>query len=230
MWVGVGRFERRSSSASASLALCGRFNQIRSPYSWITMRRALRKQRVFDFVPSYLKCENLDCAWNLPIGLNLFLVVQGSSSGLSFWSCFSWKPTRVLLRWVSFDCGPNSFTRDLVSSFHWPVSEVFWMGIVSRIEFSAIFFFLNTRKSILFFAVVRLYFAFPNFVQAFQVRLCMFRLFPCVFPLLQLKIAWEWLRWRKLVRTRLNTTVPQFFSSMISVPSLSELPVVVFFF
>ena len=27
----------------------------RSPYSWITMRRALRKGRVFDFVPSYLK-------------------------------------------------------------------------------------------------------------------------------------------------------------------------------
>ena len=41
--------------ARASLALCGRFNQFRSPYSWITMRRALRKQRVFDFVPSYLK-------------------------------------------------------------------------------------------------------------------------------------------------------------------------------
>ena len=57
LWVGrgVGRFERRSSSARASLALCGRFNQFRSPYSWITMRRALRKRRVFDFVPSYLK-------------------------------------------------------------------------------------------------------------------------------------------------------------------------------
>ena len=41
--------------ARASLALCGRFNQFRSPYSWITMRRALRKRRVFDFVPSYLK-------------------------------------------------------------------------------------------------------------------------------------------------------------------------------
>ena len=41
--------------ARASLALCGRFNQCRSPYSWITMRRALRKRRVFDFVPSYLK-------------------------------------------------------------------------------------------------------------------------------------------------------------------------------
>ena len=40
--------------ARASLALCGRFNQFRSPYSWITMRRALRKRRVFDFVPSYL--------------------------------------------------------------------------------------------------------------------------------------------------------------------------------
>ena len=42
--------------ARASLALCGRFNQFRSPYSWITMRRALRKRRVFDFVPSYLNC------------------------------------------------------------------------------------------------------------------------------------------------------------------------------
>ena len=54
LWVGVGRFDRRSSSARASLALCGRFNQFRSSYSWITMRRALRKRRVFDFVPSYL--------------------------------------------------------------------------------------------------------------------------------------------------------------------------------
>ena len=44
----VGRCPR------ASLALCGRFNQFRSPFSWITMRRALRKRRVFDFVPSYL--------------------------------------------------------------------------------------------------------------------------------------------------------------------------------
>ena len=41
--------------ARTSLALCGWFNQFRSPYSWITMRRALRKWRVFDFVPSYLK-------------------------------------------------------------------------------------------------------------------------------------------------------------------------------
>ena len=59
LWVGrgVGRFERRSSSTRASLALCGRFNQFRSPYSWITMRRALRKRRVFDFVPSYLNAE-----------------------------------------------------------------------------------------------------------------------------------------------------------------------------
>ena len=57
LWVGVGLFERRSSSARAPLALCSRFNQFRSPYSWITMRRALRKRRVFDFVPvpSYLK-------------------------------------------------------------------------------------------------------------------------------------------------------------------------------
>ena len=55
LWVGVGRFERRSSSARVSLSLCGRFNQFRSPYSWITMRRALRKRRVFEFVPSYLK-------------------------------------------------------------------------------------------------------------------------------------------------------------------------------
>ena len=47
--------ERPSSSARASLALCGRFNQFRSPYSWITMRRALRKRRGFDFVPSYLQ-------------------------------------------------------------------------------------------------------------------------------------------------------------------------------
>ena len=57
LWVGVGRFERRSSSARASLALCGRFNQFRSPYSGITMRRALRIRRVFDFVPSYTKWE-----------------------------------------------------------------------------------------------------------------------------------------------------------------------------
>ena len=55
LWVGVGRFQRPSSSARALLALCGRFNQFRSPYSWITMRRALRRRRVFDFVPSYLK-------------------------------------------------------------------------------------------------------------------------------------------------------------------------------
>ena len=48
LWVGVGRFERRSSSARASLALALRG---RSPYSWITIRRALRKRRVFDFVP-----------------------------------------------------------------------------------------------------------------------------------------------------------------------------------
>ena len=53
--VGVGRFARRSSSARASLALFGRFNQFRSPYSWITMRRALRKRRVFDFVPSCIE-------------------------------------------------------------------------------------------------------------------------------------------------------------------------------
>ena len=30
---------------------------VQSPYSWITMRRALRKRRVFDFVPSYLKAR-----------------------------------------------------------------------------------------------------------------------------------------------------------------------------
>ena len=29
--------------------------KFRLPYSWITMRRSLRKRRVFDFVPSYLK-------------------------------------------------------------------------------------------------------------------------------------------------------------------------------
>ena len=38
---------------------CGRFNQFRSPYSWITMRRALCKRRVFDFVPSYLNYIDL---------------------------------------------------------------------------------------------------------------------------------------------------------------------------
>ena len=63
LWVGVGRFERRSSSARASLALCSRFNQFRSPYSWITMRRALRKRRVFDFVPSYLKSNSASSCW-----------------------------------------------------------------------------------------------------------------------------------------------------------------------
>ena len=62
LWVGVGRFERRSSSARASLALCGRFNQFRSLYSWITMRRALRKRRVFDFVPSYLNRVKQICS------------------------------------------------------------------------------------------------------------------------------------------------------------------------
>ena len=44
--------------ARASLALCGRFNQFRSPYYWITMRRALCKRCVFDFVPSYLNFCN----------------------------------------------------------------------------------------------------------------------------------------------------------------------------
>ena len=43
--------------ARASLVFCGRFNQFRSPYSWITMHRALRKRRVFDIVPSYLKAR-----------------------------------------------------------------------------------------------------------------------------------------------------------------------------
>ena len=62
LWVGVGRFERPSSSARASLALCGRFYQFRSPYSWITMRRALRKRRVLDFVPSYLNRVKQICS------------------------------------------------------------------------------------------------------------------------------------------------------------------------
>ena len=54
LWVGVGRFERRSSSARASPVLCGRFQSTPVAYSWIAMRRALRKRRLFDFVPSYL--------------------------------------------------------------------------------------------------------------------------------------------------------------------------------
>ena len=68
LWVGVGWFERRSSSALTSLALCGRLNQFRSPYSWITMRRALRKRRVFGFVPSYLKLM-FTCSLPVPLAL-----------------------------------------------------------------------------------------------------------------------------------------------------------------
>ena len=60
LWVRVGRFERRSSSARASLALCGRFNQFRSPYSWITMRRALRKRPVFLFKMKLFRASGLE--------------------------------------------------------------------------------------------------------------------------------------------------------------------------
>ena len=56
--VGVGRFERPSSSArarrlrsAASSINCGRHVLA------FTMRRALRKRRVFGFVPSYLKAS-----------------------------------------------------------------------------------------------------------------------------------------------------------------------------
>ena len=72
--------------ARASLALCGRFNQFRSPYSWITMRRALRKRRVFDFVPSYLKGEvrrkmNFTCMLGFVVlrGVVKFFPVSSSS-------------------------------------------------------------------------------------------------------------------------------------------------------
>ena len=57
----VNRFELRSSSAPALLALCGRFNQFRSPYSWITMRRVLHK-RVDALLTSFratLKCSKI---------------------------------------------------------------------------------------------------------------------------------------------------------------------------
>ena len=80
LWVGVGRFERRSSSARASLALCGRFNQFRSPYSWITMRRALRKRRVFDFVPSYLNRVKQICSpGSMYMGWDIDDLVRASS-------------------------------------------------------------------------------------------------------------------------------------------------------
>ena len=53
----------RSEQLRESLALCGRVGQFRSPYSWITMRRSLRKRCVFDFVPSYLKASG----WYQPL-------------------------------------------------------------------------------------------------------------------------------------------------------------------
>ena len=43
------RTEFNRTAAHTSLALCGRVNQFRSPYSGITMRRSLRKRRVFFF-------------------------------------------------------------------------------------------------------------------------------------------------------------------------------------
>ena len=43
----VGRFERPSSSARASLALCGRFDQFRSPYSWLHDAQSAAKTTSF---------------------------------------------------------------------------------------------------------------------------------------------------------------------------------------
>ena len=72
LWVRAGRFERAPSSARGSLALCGRFDQFRSPYFASTMRRALRKRRVSDFEPSYLKISE---------SLSFFLLLIKPSSG-----------------------------------------------------------------------------------------------------------------------------------------------------
>ena len=56
VWVGKGRFLSKWTAARARVACALRPGRsVRSPYSWITMRRSLRKRRVFDFVPSYLK-------------------------------------------------------------------------------------------------------------------------------------------------------------------------------
>ena len=91
LWVGVGRFERRSSSARASLALSGRFNQFRSPYSWITMRRALRKRRVFDFVPSYLKaCPAILDRWFWVLALPLVVAPPNLQNQLTLTSEGAW--------------------------------------------------------------------------------------------------------------------------------------------
>ena len=70
LWVGVGWFERPSSST--------RTRRLRSAACSIssgrhildlTMRRALRKWHVFDFVPSYLQFR---CPWMLSWSLNVF--------------------------------------------------------------------------------------------------------------------------------------------------------------
>ena len=54
LWVGKGQFLSKWTATRVSLVLCGRVDLFRSPYSSITIRRSLRKRRVFDFVPSYL--------------------------------------------------------------------------------------------------------------------------------------------------------------------------------
>ena len=105
--------------ARASLALCGRFNQFRSPYSWITMRRALRKRRVFDFVPSYLKsCTEL-C--KSPSGsLQYWELSPGRWHTITDWTIDHFLP-RMRERWGQR--GLLLFCRCYVhdaSSVHWP--------------------------------------------------------------------------------------------------------------
>ena len=95
LWVGVGRFERRSSSTRASLALCGRFDQFRSPYSWITMRKALRKRRVFDFVPSYLNTKQNNILMHLEPKIVSFCPVSQTCENFS---CERFSHLRVIGR------------------------------------------------------------------------------------------------------------------------------------
>ena len=58
LWAGIDHFVWKWAAARASLALCSRVDQFRSPYSGITKRRSLHKRRVFDFVPSYREGES----------------------------------------------------------------------------------------------------------------------------------------------------------------------------
>ena len=70
--VGIGQILSKWTAARASLALCGRVDQFQSPYSWIAMRRSLRKRRIFDFVPSYLKLKSVaDLKFSFSLGKRL---------------------------------------------------------------------------------------------------------------------------------------------------------------